>query len=114
MPTAAGSPTRPIPPSARFRSSAAEKIETNRCRAAGRMSLCAQDEAPPYRFVSVEGPAAIEEVEFEERLAMAHRYLGGEGGDQYMAPNADSAREDIVIRLTPEHWLTADFSRQSG
>ena len=83
-------------------------------RAAGRMSLCAQDEAPPYRFVSVEGPAAIEEVEFEERLAMAHRYLGGEGGDQYMAANADSAREDIVIRLTPEHWLTADFSRQSG
>jgi hypothetical protein len=31
-----------------------------------------------------------------------------------MAANADSAREDIVIRLTPEHWLTADFSRQSG
>jgi PPOX class probable F420-dependent enzyme len=82
--------------------------------AAGRMSLCAQDEAPPYTYVSVEGPAVIEEAEFEERLAMAHRYLGPEGGDQYMAANADSGREDIVIRLTPGHWLSADFGKQSG
>ena len=31
-------------------------------RAAGRMSLCAQDEAPPYRYVSVEGPAVLRAV----------------------------------------------------
>ena len=79
--------------------------------AAGRMSLCAQDEAPPYKFVSVEGPAVIEEVEFAERLAMARRYLGDEGGDQYMAANAGSARLDIVIRLTPQRWRTADFGK---
>jgi len=80
-------------------------------RAAGRMSLCAQDEAPPYTYVSVEGTAVIGETGFEERLAMARRYLGAEGGDQYMAANAGSAREDIVIRLSPVHWLTADFGK---
>ena len=79
--------------------------------AAGRMSLCAQDEAPPYSYVSVEGPAVIEEVDFDERLAMARRYLGDEGGDQYMAANAGSARVDIVIRLTPQRWRTADFGK---
>ncbi len=79
--------------------------------AAGRMSLCAQDEAPPYKYVSVEGPAVIEEVDFDERLAMARRYLGDEGGDQYLAASAGSAREDIVIRLTPQRWRTADFGK---
>jgi PPOX class probable F420-dependent enzyme len=79
--------------------------------AAGRMSLCAQDEAPPYKYVSVEGPAVIEEVDFDERLAMARRYLGDEGGDQYVAASAESARVDIVIRLTPQRWRTADFGK---
>jgi PPOX class probable F420-dependent enzyme len=78
---------------------------------AGRMSLCAQDEAPPYKYVSVEGPAVIEEAEFAEQLAMARRYLGNEGGDQFMASNAESARADIVIRLTPQRWRTADFGK---
>ena len=81
-------------------------------RAAGRMSLCAQDEAPPYRYVSVEGPAVLEEVEFEERLAMARRYLGREGGDQYMASEPDSASEDLVVRMTPEHWLGVDYGKE--
>ncbi len=79
--------------------------------AAGRMSLCAQDEAPPYKYVSVEGPAVIEEAEFAEQLAMARRYLGDEGGDQYMASNAETARADIVVRLTPQRWRTADFGK---
>src|SRR5260370_40378797 len=56
-------------------------------RAAGRMSLCAQDESPPYRYVSVEGPVVIEELDPGERLAMARRYPGIEGGDPYVASN---------------------------
>ena len=82
-------------------------------RAAGRMSLCAQDEAPPYRYVSVEGPVVLEEVEFDERLAMARRYLGREGGDRYMASEPDSAAEDLVVRMTPEHWLGVDYGKET-
>jgi PPOX class probable F420-dependent enzyme len=81
-------------------------------RAAGRVSLCAQDEAPPYRYVSVEGPVVLEEVEFDERLAMARRYLGREGGDRYMATEPDSASEDLVVRMTPEHWLGVDYGKE--
>src|SRR5260370_41465698 len=51
-------------------------------RAAGRMSLCAQDESPPYRYVSVEGPGGIEELDPGERLAVARGYPGSEGGGQ--------------------------------
>jgi len=81
-------------------------------RAAGRMTLCAQDEAPPYRYVSVEGPVVIEEVEFGERLAMARRYLGPEGGDEYLASNPDDANDNLVVRMTPEHWLAVDYSKE--
>ena len=31
--------------------------------AAGRFSMCAQHEAPPYKYVTVEGPAVIEPAE---------------------------------------------------
>jgi PPOX class probable F420-dependent enzyme len=82
--------------------------------AAGRMSLCAQDENPPYRYVTVEGPVEIEELDLDERLAMARRYLGPEGGDQYVASNPDSAGENVMIRMRPEHWLTVDYGKQSG
>jgi PPOX class probable F420-dependent enzyme len=79
--------------------------------AAGRMSLCAQDENPPYRYVSVEGPVAIEELDLDERLAMARRYLGADGGDRYVASNPDPAGENVMIRMTPEHWLSVDYGK---
>jgi PPOX class probable F420-dependent enzyme len=82
--------------------------------AAGRMSLCAQDETPPYRYVTVEGPVEIEELDPADRLAMARRYLGAEGGDQYVASNPDAAGENVMIRMHPEHWLTIDYGKQPG
>ncbi len=47
--------------------------------AAGRFSLCAQTEDPPYQYVTVEGPVAATDhaVDPDERRAMAHRYLSG-------------------------------------
>ena len=87
--------------------------KTRALRAAGRMTLCAQDEAPPYRYVSVEGPVVIEEVEFGERLAMARRYLGPEGGDEYIASNPGDAEDSLVVRMTPEHWLGVDYGQES-
>jgi PPOX class probable F420-dependent enzyme len=78
--------------------------------AAGRLSLCAQDERPPYKYVSVEGPAVIADIDLAERLALARRYLGPEGGDTFIADNP-GGDDDIVIRMTPEHWHTADFGK---
>ncbi len=83
-------------------------------RAAGRMSLCAQDERPPYRYVTVEGPVVIEELDPGERLAMARRYLGTKGGDRYVASNPDPGREMKMFRMRPEHWVSVDYGKQPG
>jgi PPOX class probable F420-dependent enzyme len=80
--------------------------------AAGRFSLCAQDEAPPYKYVTVEGPAVVEPAEPADRVAIARRYLGPEGGDAFIAAN--SGADDVMIRMTPEHWQAADFSKAEG
>jgi len=77
--------------------------------AAGRFSLCVQDEAPPYKYVTVEGPAVMEPAELAERTAIARRYLGPEGGDAFIAANPDV--DNVIIRMTPEHWQTADFGK---
>ncbi len=78
-------------------------------RSAGRFSLCAQDERPPYRYVTVEGPATMEDATDAERLALARRYLGTEGGDAYLAANP--FRDQVMIRMTPEHWLSVDYGK---
>ena len=78
-------------------------------RAAGRFGLCAQDDSPPYRYVSAEGPVVSEEeLDPSERLAMARRYLGAEGGNRYVADNPDPGRENVAFRMRPEHWLGQD------
>jgi PPOX class probable F420-dependent enzyme len=86
-------------------------------RSMGQFSLCAQDEAPPYRYVTVEGPvAAIEPCDLERDLRpLARRYLGVEGGDQWVAENGGAAagQGDVVIRLRPRRWLSADFGKDA-
>ena len=78
-------------------------------RAAGRFSLCVQDDSPPYRYVSVEGPVVSEEeLDPAERLAMARRYLGTAGGDRYVADNPDPGRSNVAFRMRPERWLSQD------
>lgn len=78
---------------------------------AGRFSLCAQTEAPPYQYVSVEGaitetrPAELE----RDSRPMAHRYLGKEFGDQYVASSGND--DSIVFVMTPERWRTVDYSK---
>jgi PPOX class probable F420-dependent enzyme len=78
-------------------------------RAAGRFSLCAQDERPPYKYVTVEGPVTIEDANHDERLELARRYLGAEGGDAYVSANPYGGQ--IVCRMSPEHWLTVDYGK---
>jgi nitroimidazol reductase NimA-like FMN-containing flavoprotein (pyridoxamine 5'-phosphate oxidase superfamily) len=97
-------PGGPVTVSTRRSSRKAAAIET-----AGWFTLCAQDERPPYKYVTVAGPAVIEDIDVSERLALARRYLGPEGGDAFIAANP--ADGDIAIRMTPERWITADFSK---
>lgn len=82
-----------------------------RIRAAGRVSLLAQTEQMPYRYVSVEGPvSAIDPATQEERRTLAERYLGPDGADRYLAATGDVAATMMIVRVDPEHWLSRDYT----
>jgi len=80
--------------------------------AAGRFTLVAQTEAPPfYQYVSVSGPVvSVEPAELEaHRRPMAHRYFGKELGDLYVA--GGSGEETLLFTMRPERWLTVDYAK---
>jgi nitroimidazol reductase NimA-like FMN-containing flavoprotein (pyridoxamine 5'-phosphate oxidase superfamily) len=81
-----------------------------------RISLCAQTEVPPYQYVSVEGPIVAIEASDTERDSrpMAHRYLGKDFGDQYVAATSGEreAGGSVVVRVRPERWLSVDYKKQ--
>lgn len=84
-------------------------------RAAGRVSLLAQTEQPPYRYVSVEGPVtAIDPARPEERRALAKRYLGPDGANRYLEATKDVADSMVIVRVDPEHWLSRDYAKAGG
>ena len=75
-----------------------------------RLSLVAQLEEPPYKYVSVEGPVvSIDESSEEDLLAMAVRYLGETGGKRYTENNSSSG--GVLVRVKPERWLSVDYGR---
>ena len=75
-----------------------------------RVSLVAQTEDPPYKYVSVEGPIVASEPSSEkELLPMAIRYLGTDSGRQYAESNAGGG--GVVVRIIPERWLTVDYAK---
>ena len=78
-------------------------------RSTGRATLTVQTEAPPYQYVSVEGPVTVEHTQRDD-LKMASRYLGPELG-QWYADNNPSTSASVVVTLTPEHWRTHDFGK---
>jgi len=70
-----------------------------------RVSLCVQTETAPYQYVSVEGPVVVDDGPRD--VSVAIRYLGPERGMAYGGSGSGGVR----IRLTPEHWRTADYGR---
>jgi nitroimidazol reductase NimA-like FMN-containing flavoprotein (pyridoxamine 5'-phosphate oxidase superfamily) len=83
---------------------------------AGRFSLCAQTETPPYKYVSVEGPITSMDSPDLERDArpMAHRYLGPDLGDRYIEGTKDEREDSVLVRMRPERWLTVDYAKAYG
>jgi hypothetical protein len=68
-----------------------------------------QDEAPPYKYVSVEGPVTLVPHE-GDNLEMATRYLGAELGAWYAEHNP-TTDDSVIAVLRPEHWRTFDFGK---
>lgn len=80
----------------------------------GRFSLCVQVESPPYKYVCVEGPiVSMEDADHERDLApIARRYLGEERGDVYV--EGTLGEEELLVRMRPEKWSTADYGKNSS
>ncbi|MFE0106800.1 pyridoxamine 5'-phosphate oxidase family protein [Streptomyces sp. NPDC059009] len=89
-----------------------DTIKAQLLRPAGRFSLCVQDENPPYRYVSVEGPITeiIDPLDPAEHAALAHRYLPAEQARAYLKATAHQLAEDIVFKMRPQRWRTANFA----
>lgn len=76
-----------------------------------RVSLCAQNEEPPYSYVTAEGPVeSVRPGTDEDILELATRYLGEEDGKAYAESMPTGASLTVTIR--PETWLAVDYSRR--
>ena len=69
----------------------------------GEVSLCVDDERPPFAFVMVEGHAEVSE-DLDELLrwatVIAGRYLGEERAEEYGVRNA--VEGELLVRVRPE------------
>ncbi len=82
--------------------------------AARRFSLCAQSEdAPFYRYVSVEGPIVeVAQADLEaDRRPLAHRYFGPELGDAYVA--GTQGEGNLKFSMQPTRWWSVDYTKLS-
>src|SRR5262249_34437934 len=81
-------------------------------RQSGRLSLCVQTETPPYKYISIEGPATIGEPDFErDGRQVAHRYLGPQLAEMYLQLTANERLNSILVTLKPQRWLTVDYTK---
>ena len=67
-----------------------------------RVSLCVDDEAPPFAFVLYEGTATISEELDELRVwatRIAARYMGGDQAEAYGRRNGVAG--ELLVRVTP-------------
>lgn len=74
-----------------------------------RISLCAQIETAPYRYVSVEGPVTAMDPVGDELLPMAIRYLGETAGRAYAESSTEA--DSVVVRMNPQVWLAVDYTK---
>jgi nitroimidazol reductase NimA-like FMN-containing flavoprotein (pyridoxamine 5'-phosphate oxidase superfamily) len=81
-------------------------------RQVGHASLCVQLEAPPYRYVTVEGPVTIGRPEYERDVRqVALRYLGERMGEAYLQGTVVEHESALLLMLRPERWMSADFRK---
>jgi nitroimidazol reductase NimA-like FMN-containing flavoprotein (pyridoxamine 5'-phosphate oxidase superfamily) len=77
---------------------------------AGAVTLVAQQEAPPYQYVVVEGTVVdtVTPTPYEVQEQTAIRYLGDEGAREFL--KSMEGLESVLYVIRPDRWLTADFS----
>jgi PPOX class probable F420-dependent enzyme len=89
----------------------AGSVKEKLIRAAGRFTITAQVEEPPYRYVTAEGPVtSIDPADEATGLKIAVRYLGQEAGRAFAQQSLNP--DSVIIRMRPERWLSSDYSKE--
>jgi PPOX class probable F420-dependent enzyme len=90
----------------------AETVKGRTLTRAGYAAMCVDDQQPPYSFVSVSGPVAISEDQFELlRLGtmIGGRYMGADRAEEFGRRNAVPG--ELLMRLRAKHVVaTADMA----
>ncbi|MFD1938269.1 MULTISPECIES: pyridoxamine 5'-phosphate oxidase family protein [Nonomuraea] len=82
-------------------------------REAGQIGFTAQQEAMPYKYVSIEGPVVgYEPTDVDEYRKWSIRYLGSEAGERFFDNIKDFVRTMVTVRVRPERWRTYDFGKE--
>ena len=91
--------------------------KTRLIQKAGRLSLSVQREDFPYKYVTVEGTVVQTDrpPSAEQMLAIVRRYLPADQAQAFVKAELDYPGSELVLfTIRPDHWLTADFSDDTG
>ena len=83
-----------------------ETIKARAMRLEPRVSICVDDEAPPFSYVRIDGRAQlIDDLELLRQWAtrLAARYMGAELAEGYGKRNAVAG--ELVVRVTPDRII---------
>ncbi len=87
----------------------ADTVKGRTLRRDPRVSLCVDDERPPYSFVTVEGTVTLS-ADLDNMLAWATliggRYMGADVAEAYGRRNA--VEGELLVRLRPEKIVAID------
>ncbi|MGW7515252.1 pyridoxamine 5'-phosphate oxidase family protein [Streptomyces sp. NPDC054796] len=87
-----------------------DSVKARLIGSAGRFTIMADRLEPTIRYVSAEGPVTETSPATQEALReMSARYLPQEKVDGYVAWSWKEHGEQIIIRMRPEHWVSADL-----
>jgi PPOX class probable F420-dependent enzyme len=75
------------------------------------VALTVDTRRAPYRGVVLRGMAEVSGPEPELRRRLAHRYLGTEAGDRYLANTARYDEEDVLITIRVTSRYSWDYSK---
>lgn len=89
-----------------------ESVKARNIQRDSRVTVCVQDERPPYASLTIYGRAAVEPDRKGLISEIARHYLGRIAGAAYERVAAEGIQqsEEITLVITPERVLTQDFS----
>jgi PPOX class probable F420-dependent enzyme len=91
-----------------------DTVKVRNIERAGRAAMSVDLSAPPYGFVTIEGPVAIDRDPASSRrwaTEMGRRYMGEDRAEEFGRRNGVAG--EWVFRLVPEHWAgVADMTAE--